>query len=153
MSDSFAPFVGTDPAGVWRLWVYDDVPANGGWIDNWSIAFDLNTAPSAGDDLVTTDEDTPVEVLAPGLLANDNDPENDGLTVVGIVGEPAHGTAAVAADGQLEYTPDADFHGTDTFSYQVTDGELTDTATVTSPPSTTLPSPSTTRPRSPPGRR
>ena len=34
-------------------------------------------------------------------------------------------------DGTLNYTPDANFNGTDIITYTVTDGSLTDTATVT----------------------
>ncbi|MCQ4349220.1 Ig-like domain-containing protein [Pseudomonas stutzeri] len=37
----------------------------------------------------------------------------------------------IAADGSYTYTPPADFHGTDTVDYTVTDGSLTDTATLT----------------------
>ncbi|MCQ4349148.1 tandem-95 repeat protein [Pseudomonas stutzeri] len=41
------------------------------------------------------------------------------------------GSIVIAADGSYTYTPPADFHGTDTVDYTVTDGSLTDTATLT----------------------
>ncbi|MCQ4349147.1 Ig-like domain-containing protein [Pseudomonas stutzeri] len=41
------------------------------------------------------------------------------------------GSIVIAADGSYIYTPPADFHGTDTVDYTVTDGSLTDTATLT----------------------
>ncbi len=44
---------------------------------------------------------------------------------------PAHGTAVVNADGSYTYTPDANYHGTDTFTYTVSDGTASDTGTVT----------------------
>ena len=44
---------------------------------------------------------------------------------------PAHGTAVVAADGTVTYTPDAGYTGTDSFDYVVTDGTDSDTGTVT----------------------
>ena len=44
---------------------------------------------------------------------------------------PSHGTLTLNADGSFSYTPAADFHGTDTFTYQATDGtELSTVATV-----------------------
>ncbi|MCA3268080.1 MAG: tandem-95 repeat protein, partial [Azospirillum sp.] len=47
-------------------------------------------------------------------------------------GEPAHGTVIVNADGTYSYTPDADYAGTDSFRYTVTDANgASSTATVT----------------------
>jgi CshA-type fibril repeat protein/VCBS repeat-containing protein len=87
---------------------------------------EVNDPPVAVDDTVTTDEDTAVTI---DVLANDSDPENDPLTITA-VGLASHGTAVISGN-QILYTPDANFNGTDTFTYTVSDGELTDTATVT----------------------
>ncbi len=43
----------------------------------------------------------------------------------------ANGTVVINSDGTLNYTPNTDFYGTDTITYQSTDGSSTDTATVT----------------------
>src|SRR5262249_1996917 len=43
----------------------------------------------------------------------------------------AHGTASIAANGALTYTPVATFSGADSFTYTVSDGQLSSTATVT----------------------
>ncbi|WP_139984516.1 ThuA domain-containing protein [Nocardioides litoris] len=86
-----------------------------------------NRAPVAADDSATTTTGTPVDV---DVLANDTDPDGDDLTVDSAT-DPAHGTTAVGTDGTVRYTPDAGWTGTDTFTYTVGDGELTDTATVT----------------------
>ncbi len=43
----------------------------------------------------------------------------------------ANGSITVAADGRYTYTPNANFNGTDTFDYTVTDGTLTDVGTLT----------------------
>ena len=76
----------------------------------------VNTPPVAADVAVTTDEDAPVTV---DVLANDTDPDNDSLRV-DVFTDPASGT--VNRNGSmLSYTPDADFNGTDTFSYTVVD--------------------------------
>ena len=78
---------------------------------------DVNEPPEAEDDEAATDEDAAVTV---DVLANDTDPDGDRLRVES-VSVPAHGTAAVASDG-VRYTPDADYHGADRFTYVVSDG-------------------------------
>ncbi|MDB5335185.1 MAG: outer rane adhesin like protein, partial [Planctomycetaceae bacterium] len=40
----------------------------------------------------------------------------------GIFTLPIHGTLALTSDGSFTYPPNANFHGTDTFSYRATDG-------------------------------
>ena len=45
---------------------------------------------------------------------------------------PSNGSLSFASDGSFTYTPDADFFGTDSFTYTITDADgATDTATVT----------------------
>ena len=55
------------------------------------------------------------------VLQNDTDADNDGLTVTGA--SALHGTVVVNADGTLTYTPDANYHGGDTITYTVNDGQ------------------------------
>src|SRR5439155_17655406 len=72
-------------------------------------------------------------VAVSGILANDNDPNSDPLTVLLDIGSgPKHGTLTVHdAGASLLYTPDADFYGTDSFTYRASDGQaVSDTATV-----------------------
>jgi VCBS repeat-containing protein len=86
--------------------------------------------PTALNDAYSTNEDTPLSVAAPGVLANDVDADHDPLTAV-LVGGPSHGTLTVNGDGSFTYTPDADFNGSDSFTYKASDGKLTgNTATV-----------------------
>ncbi|GAB4251164.1 MAG: hypothetical protein Kow00109_26940 [Acidobacteriota bacterium] len=73
--------------------------------------------PVAGDDAVTTPEDTPVELDA---LANDTDPEGAALVITS-VSPPAHGTATILAARRIRYTPNPDFHGADSFTYTAED--------------------------------
>ncbi|CAA6819149.1 MAG: internalin, putative [uncultured Sulfurovum sp.] len=87
----------------------------------------VNDAPVAEDDTSTTPEDTAVDI---NVTLNDTDVDGDALSVDSFV-QPTNGTVIQNADGTLKYTPDANFNGTDTFEYTVTDGNLTDTATVT----------------------
>ena len=88
---------------------------------------DVNESPVAGDDQFTRPEDT---VASLQVLANDRDPEGVSL-LPEIATHPRHGTAAVATDGQITYTPPAHFTGEDAFTYTVSDGTSTATATVT----------------------
>ena len=77
------------------------------------------TRRSAVNDAATTAEDTAVSDRGAGRTTRDLD--GDTLTVSG-VGAPAHGTAAVNADGTITYTPAANYNGADSFTYTVSDG-------------------------------
>ncbi|WP_052350929.1 Ig-like domain-containing protein [Myxococcus stipitatus] len=88
-----------------------------------------NEAPSAVDDLVTTDEDASVVIPGTSLASNDLDSDRDGLRVVS-VGSATHGSVSMRSDDTIVFTPEADFSGTATFEYVVGDGRLTDTGKV-----------------------
>jgi VCBS repeat-containing protein len=78
---------------------------------------------------------------AAGVLANDYDPDGDALSVT-LVSGPGHaasGGFTLNANGSFSYTPASGFTGTDSFTYQTSDGTLTDdpvtvTLTVTATP-------------------
>ncbi|EXI89955.1 MAG: Cohesin domain protein [Candidatus Accumulibacter regalis] len=82
----------------------------------------MNDAPVATDDAYTQDEDTPLSIPASGVLGNDSDIDSATLTAVLIDG-PQHGTLELAADGGFLYTPDADYFGSDSFTYRANDGQ------------------------------
>jgi large repetitive protein len=92
----------------------------------------VNDAPIAVDDSYTTTEDTALSVAAPGILGNDTDVDGGQLTP-SVVSPPVNGTVTLdTAIGAFIYTPNPNFNGTDTFTYQVTDGTATSNlATVT----------------------
>ncbi|MGB6041744.1 MAG: cadherin-like domain-containing protein, partial [Pirellulales bacterium] len=58
---------------------------------------------------------------APGVLANDFDPDGDILTSTLKIA-PNNGTVTLNADGSFDYTPNTGFVGTDSFTYEVDDG-------------------------------
>lgn len=60
------------------------------------------------------------------LLADEyvNDPDGDSLSVVLNGTKPEHGTVTLLEDGTYIYTPDAGYVGEDSFTYEVTDGQL-----------------------------
>ena len=65
------------------------------------------------------------------MLRNASDPENDSLTVTSFT-QGNSGSVTQGANGQLVYTPNAGFTGTDHFTYTISDGNGgTDTAKVT----------------------
>jgi VCBS repeat-containing protein len=92
-----------------------------------------NVPPTAAADGFSTDEDAVLTVNAGnGVLKNDNDPDHgpQGLQARNF-STPAHGSLDGHADGSFTYTPDADFNGTDSFTYEAFDGAASAQATVT----------------------
>ncbi|MCC8998577.1 MAG: Ig-like domain-containing protein, partial [Candidatus Contendobacter sp.] len=81
-------------------------------------------ALDAVNDTITAQSRTPVAIP---VLAND---VGTGLTITQ-VSPPAHGAAVAGADGAITYTSAPNFAGADAFTYTITDGISTDTATVT----------------------
>lgn len=88
-------------------------------------------APVANNDAYSTPVNTTLNIAAPGVLANDTDPDGPApMATAGSGGTPAGGSFTVIADGSFTYTPPAAFAGTDSFTYTATDGALTASATV-----------------------
>jgi VCBS repeat-containing protein len=82
----------------------------------------VNDAPVAGEDAYTIDEDAVLSVGENGVLGNDSDLDGNTLAATLVAG-PSHGLLILNPDGTFEYTPEADFAGTDTFQYAASDGE------------------------------
>ena len=78
----------------------------------------VNSDPLAQNDAATVDEDSSVVINA---LANDSDLDGDSLTVT--TASAANGSAVINIDGTVTYTPNADFNGQDTISYEISDGQ------------------------------
>ena len=76
----------------------------------------VNDLPLANDDNYTIDEDVASDF---DVMANDEDPDFNGLTIVA-VGTPIHGTATLVAN-LVHYVPDADYNGNDSFTYTIED--------------------------------
>ena len=109
-ADSFR-YKATDPSGVAsEATVRIDVRA-------------VPDAPIATDDAYETNEDVPLAVPAPGVLANDTDADGDALTAI-VRDGPSHGTLTLAPNGSFTYTPTANFNGADSFRYEASDGTL-----------------------------
>ena len=81
--------------------------------------------PIAVDDRSTTAINTPVVV---NVLGNDTP---NGATTPNVVTNPANGTIVVNLDGSIEYRPNTNFEGTDTFVYEICNTDGCASATVT----------------------
>ncbi len=91
----------------------------------------INDTPVAENDEYTIDEDSPLSMIASGVLGNDTDLDNANLTAT-LVAAPLHGAVTLNADGSFVYTPAANFSGVDGFSYEAGDGfASSDVAAVT----------------------
>ena len=90
----------------------------------------VNTAPTAVDDAATTPRNTAVDI---NVVVNDTDPDPSATLSVTAVATPSNGTAVIKSGSSttVTYTPGADFTGTDSFDYTLSDGTDTDTGTVT----------------------
>ncbi len=86
----------------------------------------VNDNPVANDDSATTEEDVAVTI---NLVANDTDIDGDSLSIES-VGAASNGSVVNNGNGTVTYTPNAGFFGSDSFTYVVSDGSATDTATV-----------------------
>ena len=86
----------------------------------------VNLAPVAANDDYALNEDQALNVNGnnlPLLTANDTDPNGDTLTVnTTAQTNPANGSVTLAADGTFSYQPNANFFGSDSFTYQILDG-------------------------------
>jgi VCBS repeat-containing protein len=91
----------------------------------------VNHPPVAGRESYGIQAAESLAVAAPGVLANDTDPDADELTAV-LVSDVTHGKLELLTDGSFNYTPDDGFSGTDTFTYKANDGVAdSEVATVT----------------------
>jgi len=86
-----------------------------------------NVAPVAMDDMPVVLEDS-----ANTFTVRDNDFDLNGdMLTLPVVGAPDNGGSAVKNGETIDYAPAANFNGTEVFSYTLSDGVLSDTATVT----------------------
>ncbi|MCA1684057.1 MAG: cadherin-like domain-containing protein, partial [Actinobacteria bacterium] len=117
-----------------------------------------NAAPVAANDAYSAEKGTTLTVAAPGVLANDTDPEGGPLTASQVTpipfpaggggdwtfpGDPTHGTLTLNSDGSFTYAPYPGYTGPDSFRYQAQDQRGNSaTATVTiqvNPPAVNTP--------------
>ncbi|MFN2194614.1 MAG: cadherin-like domain-containing protein, partial [Anaerolineales bacterium] len=108
---------GLSPAAVVSLTVtsVNDAPAA---VDD-SYLLNLETAADPGGELI---------VAAPGVLANDTDVDTGDTLTAAL--SPADSNVQLQPDGSFVFTPPSGYTGEYTFTYQVSDGHTSTTATV-----------------------
>ncbi len=92
-----------------------------GFTDSGTVSVSVtpvNDGPTAVSDGATTPEDTAVTI---DVAANDSDIDGDALTPIAVT-SPVAGSVSVTPDGTLLYTPLANYYGSDSFDYTVSDG-------------------------------
>ncbi|MGZ4973441.1 MAG: HYR-like domain-containing protein, partial [Limisphaerales bacterium] len=82
--------------------------------------------PTANPDSYATLENQTLNVAAPGVLANDTDPNHLPLQTVLVTG-PTNGVLKLNADGSFQYVPNTFFAGDDSFVYQASNGGMIST--------------------------
>ncbi len=105
------------------------IVTSGGVSESTTVNVDVtpvNDAPVAKDDIATTQEDTAVTI---DVLPNDTDVDGDQLSIQSATVPEAQGKVEIV-DGKLVFTPAENFNGDAEITYTVTDGSLTDQATV-----------------------
>ncbi len=75
--------------------------------------------PTSTHDEYTVAEDDELTADAPGVLINDTDIDGDPMTAI-IKDQAVHGSVTLGRDGSFTYVPDADFFGSDTWTYIAT---------------------------------
>ncbi|HYR27060.1 MAG TPA: Ig-like domain-containing protein, partial [Thermoanaerobaculia bacterium] len=114
--------------GLLAEWVPSQKIVTGGRMGVWMsigpdalfLRFEVQPgAPVAVDDDYVAPTAEPLTVDAPGVLANDADPENDALSAE-LVTPAAHGTVTLSADGSFLYQHDGS-SASDAFTYRARD--------------------------------
>ena len=84
----------------------------------------VNDAPRATNNSYSVNSDSVLNISAPGVLGNDFDVEGDAMTAL-LVANPSQGSLALNADGSFSYTPNANYFGSDSFTYRAQDAQAT----------------------------
>jgi hypothetical protein len=92
-----------------------------------TVTINVAVAPVAGNDSAVAQANSSQTIA---ILTNDSDPGGGTLTVVQVT-QPSNGSATLNLDGTITYTPTANFNGTDSFNYTISNGSCTTTGVVT----------------------
>src|SRR6185437_6465394 len=104
---------------------YTYTVTSGGVTETATVNVTIDPVADIVDDSDSTNEDTAVTT---NVLANDSF-EDAGAAVTSVT-QGSHGSVVNNNDGTVTYTPNADYNGSDSYTYTVTSGGVTETATV-----------------------
>ncbi|HHX8335972.1 TPA: tandem-95 repeat protein, partial [Vibrio diabolicus] len=92
-----------------------------------TVNFTVAPVADIESDRATVVEDTPTIIK---VLGNDTFEGDDKVVSLDTSKGPANGTVSVNPDGSVTYTPNDNYHGTDSFTYIVTSGGVSESTTV-----------------------
>ena len=93
---------------------------------HWDFNFKLEgeetnpSAPTANSDTYTVPKNSQNNTF--DVLSNDSDPDGEAISLDKIASSPDHGSASIDG-GKINYTPDTDYTGSDSFTYRISDTE------------------------------
>ena len=133
----FTPVADSNGAGItsFTFQVQDDGGTVGSGIDldptANTITIDVTGIADITNDSLTTNEDSAVTAnVLTGTNGATADTFENGTARITSVTQGANGSVSFLPGGAVTYTPVADFNGNDSFTYTVTSGGVTETATV-----------------------
>jgi PKD repeat protein len=119
-SFTYSPVGGYSGQGSFTYNVDDEYEFNSDTV-TVTITVHPNLPPTAVDDAYEMAENTTLAVPAPGLGANDSDPEGDSFQVY-VETAPMHASEfTLSYDGSFSYVPESGYTGEDTFTYYLND--------------------------------
>jgi hypothetical protein len=86
-----------------------------------TITIPANRAPTPTNDSYAVTMNSTLTMTAPGVLANDTDPDGDSLQAL-LASGPGHGILSLSSNGGFVYAPTAGYTGPDSFTYRANDG-------------------------------
>ncbi|MDK9426140.1 tandem-95 repeat protein [Vibrio parahaemolyticus] len=92
-----------------------------------TVNFTVTPVADIEADKTTVVEDTPTIIK---VLGNDTFEGTDKVVSLDTNNGPANGTVSVNPDGSVTYTPNDNYHGTDSFTYIITSGGVSESTTV-----------------------
>jgi hypothetical protein len=114
------PGLNSNTAYEWYASVSDAQGTTIGQTNSFTTA-GQNQPPIANNDGYSTFENLTLDIPAPGVLANDTHTSGSALTA-SLVSNPVNGSLTLHPNGAFTYQPNANFFGTDSFTYQANDG-------------------------------
>jgi hypothetical protein len=116
-----SPLTGLPPHTTFH---FNIVASNGPLTTNGTDAVfsTLNTPPVAAPDMFAVEPNTLLAIPVAAILGNDTDSDGDALTVTNVSAPAQAGATTTFGLGMIAYQPPANFIGTDSFSYTITDG-------------------------------
>jgi lysyl endopeptidase len=132
-TNALSVFDTEDPNGNWVLTILDDANQDEGILQGWGlqVCTEVVDSVTAVNDAYATSEDSDLVTAADtGVL--DNDSATGGTLGATLLSPPGNGTlvGGLGSDGAFTYRPNANYCGSDAFSYTASNGSTSDTADV-----------------------